>query len=150
LGGAVVFSCAAFFERRNCGGKAGDVELRADGCAILGAGGGVGGGVGVVGDDSVIGGGLLSGKNKRGSIEFYDRASWGAAVLRPYMGEVDLEKSVTGEGEGKGEKKQSVAESYGWASWGAPFEAQGKAVLRPYTEGGADQATVIGSALRDE
>jgi hypothetical protein len=93
----------------SCGGEAGDVELRDHGCAVLGAGGGVGGGVGFVGDDSVIGGGLLSGKNKRGSIEFYDRASWGA-----------------------------------------PFEAQGKAVLRPYTEGGADQATVIGSALRDE
>jgi hypothetical protein len=36
-----------------CGGKAGDVELRDHGCAILGAGGGVGGGVGFVGDDSV-------------------------------------------------------------------------------------------------
>ena len=55
------------------------------------------------------------------------------------MGEVDLEKSVRGEGEGEGKKKQSVVESYGWASWGA-------AMLRPYTEGGADQATVIGAS----
>jgi hypothetical protein len=36
-----------------CAGEAGDVELRDHGCAVLGAGGGVGGGVGVVGDDSV-------------------------------------------------------------------------------------------------
>jgi hypothetical protein len=34
-------------------GEAGDVGLRDYGCAVLGAGGGVGGGVGFVGDDSV-------------------------------------------------------------------------------------------------
>ena len=40
-------------EWRDCGGEAGDVGVRADGCSILGAGGGAGGGVGFVGDDSV-------------------------------------------------------------------------------------------------
>ena len=71
-------------EWRDCGGEAGDVGLRADGCAILGAGGGVGGGVGFVGDDSVTDAGTTERKKKQGSIEVCVRASWGAAVLRPY------------------------------------------------------------------
>jgi hypothetical protein len=68
-----------------CGGKTRDVGLRADGCAILGAGGGIGGGAGVVGDDSVSWVGATEGKKKQSTMESYARASWGAAVLRPYM-----------------------------------------------------------------
>jgi hypothetical protein len=58
--------------------------LRGDGCAILGAGGGVGGGIGVVGDDSVKGAMGRERRKKQGSIDSYAWASWGAAVLRPY------------------------------------------------------------------
>jgi hypothetical protein len=68
-----------------CGGKTRDVGLRADGCAILGAGGGVGGGVGFVGDDSVSLVGATERKKKQSTMESYARASRGAAVLRPYM-----------------------------------------------------------------
>jgi len=50
----------------------------------LGAGGGVGGGIGVVGDDSVMIGVLAIGKKKQIAVDVMARASWGAAVLRPY------------------------------------------------------------------
>jgi hypothetical protein len=58
--------------------------LRADGRAILGAGGGVGGGAGFVGDDSVSVGVLTIRKKKQSAMESRARAIWGAAVLRPY------------------------------------------------------------------
>ena len=50
----VVFSCAAN-GRRDCGREARDVGLRVDGCAVLGAGDRIGGGIDFVGDDSVMG-----------------------------------------------------------------------------------------------
>ena len=59
--------------------------MRDHGCAVLGAGGGVGGWVGVVGSDSVkVLRKLGKAKKKQGSVNFDARASWGAAVLRPY------------------------------------------------------------------
>jgi len=50
----------------------------------LGAGGGVGGGVGVVGADSVLIATLPSRKKNQCSMESGAWASWGAAVLRVY------------------------------------------------------------------
>src|ERR1700722_12814395 len=71
------------FERRNCGGEAGDVGLRADGCAILGAGGGVGGRIGFVGDDSVSWTRAAGQKKNQVSVNSNARASWGAAGCAP-------------------------------------------------------------------
>jgi hypothetical protein len=69
--------------RRACGGEAGDVGLRADGCAILGAVGGLGGGGDFVGDDSVSLVAPVRKKKKQGSTKFYAWASWGAACCAP-------------------------------------------------------------------
>ena len=78
----MVFSCAAL--GRLCDGEAGDAGLRGDGCAILGAGDCADWWVGFVGDDSVMIAVLARPKKKQCSMELYARASWGAALLRPY------------------------------------------------------------------
>ena len=78
-----------------CDREAGDVGLRDYRCAVLGAGGGVGGGVGFVGDDSVTSMGWKERKKKQSSMESYAWASWGAAVLRPYMTVLNLGLETT-------------------------------------------------------
>jgi hypothetical protein len=82
--GAVVFSCAAIFEGRDCGGEAGDVGLRVDGCAVLGAGGGVGGGISFVGDDSLRDGMSGAARKNQTSMKFFRPGKLGRSVLRPY------------------------------------------------------------------
>ena len=62
-------------------------------------------------------------------------AGWAAKF---FAGVLDLEGGVTqfrcwrGAGVFEAKKKQYPANFRVWAGWGAPFEAQGKAVLRPY------------------
>ena len=95
------------------------------GCAVLGSGGGVGGGVGFVGDDSVRFGVVKIGKKRQGEMELSSRASWGAAVLRPYMSERDSGNLEAGEMfAGRREK----AERDGVVRPGK----LGRSVLRPY------------------